>query len=74
MDILKSMNISKDKLFKSLKNSVIFHDIPDNFVQWLIERSQILQFQSNQLIYEKEAQAEKLYFVISGNVLLFVQE
>lgn len=74
LDILKSMNISKEKLFNVLKSGIIFRDIPDNFVQWVIDRSQVLQFQPDALIYEKGAAAEKFYYVISGNVALFLQE
>ncbi|MGV8025179.1 MAG: cyclic nucleotide-binding domain-containing protein [Anaerolineaceae bacterium] len=68
------MNISKEKLFKLLKSGIIFHDIPDSFIQWIIERSQVLQFHPDDLIYEKGAAAEKFFFVISGNVSLFVEE
>jgi hypothetical protein len=68
------MNISKEKLFKLLKSGIVFHDIPDNFIQWIIDRSQVLQFRSEDLIYEKSAAAEKFFFVISGNVSLFVEE
>jgi hypothetical protein len=68
------MNVTKEKLFNALKAGIIFHDIPDNFIQWIIDRSQVLQFQPDQMIYEKDAAAEKFFFVISGNVSLFVEE
>lgn len=68
------MNISKEKLLKALKGGIIFRDIPDNFIQWVIERSHILQFQEGDLIYEKGAAAERFFFVISGSAVLYVQE
>jgi len=71
---LNRMNISKEKLFNTLKSGIFFHDIPDNFIQWIIDRSQILRFQADALIYEKDAAAEKFFFLISGNVSLFQEE
>ncbi len=71
---LNRMNISKEKLFNTLKNGIFFHDIPDNFIQWIIDRSQILRFQTDALIYEKDAAAEKFFFLISGNVSIFLEE
>lgn len=71
---LNRMNISKEKLLNTLKSGIFFHDIPDNFIQWIIDRSQILQFQTDALIYEKDAAAEKFFFLISGNVSLFLEE
>ncbi len=71
---LNRMNISKEKLFNTLKNGIFFRDIPDNFIQWIIDRSQILRFQTDALIYEKDAAAEKFFFLISGNVSLFLEE
>ncbi len=68
------MNISKEKLLKALKGGIIFRDIPDNFIQWVIERSHVLQFQEGDLIYEKGAAAERFFFVISGSAVLYVQE
>jgi len=71
---LNRMNISKEKLFKLLKSGIIFRDIPDSFIQWIIDRSQVLQFHSDAPIYEKGAAAEKFFFVISGTVSLFMEE
>lgn len=71
---LNRMNISKEKLLKALKGGIIFRDIPDNFIQWVIERSHVLQFQEGDLIYEKGAAAERFFFVISGSAVLYVQE
>ena len=68
------MNVTREKLFKLLKSGILFRDIPDNFVQWVLERSQVLQFDPQQFVYEKEAQAEKLYLVIAGEVALFLRD
>ncbi|NMC47434.1 MAG: cyclic nucleotide-binding domain-containing protein, partial [Chloroflexi bacterium] len=67
------MNVNKETLLKMLKNSIYFQEIPENFLAWLIDRSQLLQFQAEQVIYEQEAIPEKLYLIVSGSVSLFIE-
>jgi membrane protein YdbS with pleckstrin-like domain len=67
------MNVNKKSLFDMLKNSIYFQDVPENFLSWLIERSQLLQFQDEQVIYEQETPSEKLYVLVSGSVVLYIE-
>jgi len=68
------MQVSKEKLFNQLKNSVFFKNVPDNFIQWVADRSQVLQFEQDQLVYERDAAAEKMYILISGEIVLYIED
>ena len=71
---LNRMQVSKEKVLNHLKNNVLFKNIPDNFIQWMIERSQVLQFEKDQLIYEQDAPAEKMYLLVNGAAALYDEE
>ncbi|NMB62222.1 MAG: cyclic nucleotide-binding domain-containing protein [Chloroflexi bacterium] len=68
------MNVNKETLFKMLKSSFYFQEVPENFLTWLVDRSQLLQFQAEQIIYEQEAVPEKLYLIVSGSVSLYIED
>lgn len=71
---LNRMQVSKEKIFNHVKNSAFFKNVPDNFIQWMIDRSQVLQFEQDQLIYEQGAAAEKMYLLVSGETALYIED
>ncbi len=71
---LNRMQVSKEKIFNHVKNSAFFKNVPDNFIQWMIDRSQVLQFEQDQLIYEQGAAAEKMYLLVSGETTLYIED
>lgn len=68
------MAVNKEKIIAFLKEAVAFRNLPDNYVHWMMERGQLLEYQADQLLYETGAPAGKVFLLVSGRVSLFVAD
>jgi CRP-like cAMP-binding protein len=57
---------------KLIKKSVLFRDLKESAIDSALEHCQTFKYKSNSNLYKSGAQADHLYFILDGDVQLYL--